>query len=169
MEINPIEILETSEKKEWKKTRSNFDFTKSERVIEYMQVLVIENGILKSIEKRQDDVKRELSKENFSYRLETSDWKILLIDYDKDKARPYVKALLAKVGKLREVKMLWWAILLLVINIFFTAFSYFSISIQSGGIEKKIEEMKPENAQQGIFWVKLQAPSEPKINSWSTK
>jgi len=29
-------------------------------------------------------------------------------------ARPYVKALLAKVNKLKEVKMLWWILFILV-------------------------------------------------------
>lgn len=51
-----------------------------------------------------------MKKNNWEYRRTTSDGRFVLIDYDKDKARPYVKALLAKVGKLKEVKMLYWAI-----------------------------------------------------------
>jgi len=51
-----------------------------------------------------------MKKNNWFYKLETPDGCHLLIDYDKDKARPYVKALLAKVNRLKEVKMLWWLI-----------------------------------------------------------
>ena len=67
-----------------------------------MIVLTISDWILSEV---SED---ELKKSNWDYRIITADEKYMVIDYDKDQARPYVKALLAKVNKLKEVRMLWW-------------------------------------------------------------
>jgi len=78
-----------------------------------MQLLIIKDWILKELNETED-IKKELSKDNWHYRLTTASLNYTLIDYDKDLARPYVKALLAKVNKLKEVKMLWWILFILV-------------------------------------------------------
>jgi len=77
-----------------------------------MIILTIKDGILKELvkEKEQD----ELKKDNWQYRLTTASQEYTIIDYDKDLARPYVKAILAKVNKLKEVKMLWAVIIILI-------------------------------------------------------
>jgi len=77
-----------------------------------MIILTIKDGILKEVfkEKEQD----ELKKDNWQYRLTTASQEYTIIDYDKDLARPYVKAILAKVNKLKEVKMLWAVIIIMV-------------------------------------------------------
>lgn len=87
-----------------------------------MQLLIIKDWILKELSETEE-VKKELSKDNWHYRLTTASLNYTLIDYDKDLARPYVKALLAKVNKLKEVKMLWWVLFILI----FTYISFLSL------------------------------------------
>jgi len=83
-----------------------------------MIILTIKDGILKEVlqEKEQDEMK----KDNWQYRLTTASQQFTIIDYDKDLARPYVKAILAKVNKLKEVKMLWAVIIILVFLFLFS-------------------------------------------------
>lgn len=51
--------------------------------------------------------------------MKTADGRFTIVDYDKDKIRPYVKSLLAKVNRLLEVKLLWFVILeMLLIFVF---------------------------------------------------
>jgi len=78
-----------------------------------MQLLIIKDWILKELEETEE-IKKELAKDNWHYRLTTSSLNYTLIDYDKDLGRPYVKALLAKVNKLKEVKMLFWVLFILI-------------------------------------------------------
>jgi hypothetical protein len=79
-----------------------------------MVVLIIKNGILKQIGTEEE--KKELEKANWDYRLITASGQYCVIDYDKDQARPYVKALLAKVNKLKEVKLLYATIFILIFS-----------------------------------------------------
>ena len=79
-----------------------------------MQYLKIENGILKQVDRKEEiEALEKKSNWKFDYRLVTASGQFCVIDFDKDQARPYVKALLAKVNKLLEVKLLW-VILILV-------------------------------------------------------
>ena len=78
-----------------------------------MPTLKIEDGIMKELAPSEEET--ESKKNNWYYRIETSDGHYRVIDYDKDKARPYVKALLAKVNKLREVKLLYLTIVLIIV------------------------------------------------------
>lgn len=75
-----------------------------------VQVLVMDEGILREVPRGSFDFEREEKKNNWIYRKYTASGRYCLVDYDKDKARPWVKALLAKVNKLKEVKMLWFVI-----------------------------------------------------------
>lgn len=103
-----------------------------------MVLLIVENWILREV--TQDEQKEELKKQNWNYRLVSKNETYTLIDYDKDQARFYVKALLAKVNKLKEVKMLWGAIFLMTITflsmiLFFTV-TFFKFSEVIKAIDK---------------------------------
>lgn len=83
-----------------------------------MYVLKIEDGILSTLPWGSEALERESKKNNWFYRIKTADDRFAVIDYDKDKARPYVKALLAKVNKLREVKLLYFVLGIVIIQTF---------------------------------------------------
>ena len=85
-----------------------------------MQILIIKDGILRELTTEEEV--GELKKDNWQYRLTSASRDYCIIDYDKDLARPYVKAILAKVNKLKEVKMLWGVLFLLI-------FTYISLVI----------------------------------------
>lgn len=72
----------------------------------------------------------------------TASGRFLVIDYDKDKARPYVKALLAKVNRLKEVKMLWFALFFLVLGILAQIALFFVLSFQVTELAKLVEKQK---------------------------
>lgn len=112
-----------------------------------MQLLVIKNGILENVT-ITEEVEKELKKDNWHYRLVTSCKNYVLIDYDKDLARPYVKALLAKVNKLREVKMLVWVLFILVFTYITFLILFFLSFFKILDIEKsivKIQEIEKTN------------------------
>ena len=116
-----------------------------------MILLTISNGILKEVNKENE--LWEMKKDNWQYRLTTASRDYTIIDYDKDLARPYVKAILAKVNKLKEVKMLWAVLIIMVffylsfIALFFV--QYFRISdLQK--IMSNIPTQKVNNIQQQI-------------------
>ena len=75
-----------------------------------MTILKIEDGILSVLPWNSEALEKESKKNNWFYRIKTADDRFAVIDYDKDKARPYVKALLAKVNRLREVKLLYFVL-----------------------------------------------------------
>lgn len=70
-------------------------------------VIKIENGLPKVVKPFSSEYRFEERKDNWKYVMTSVCEKYKIIDYDKDKARPYFKALLAKVNKLLEVKLLW--------------------------------------------------------------
>lgn len=112
-----------------------------------MQLLVIKNGILENVT-ITEEVEKELKKDNWHYRLVTACKNYVLIDYDKDLARPYVKALLAKVNKLREVKMLVWVLFILVFTYITFLILFFLSFFKILDIEKsivKIQEVEKTN------------------------
>ena len=69
-----------------------------------MKLLTIRDWILNIITDIEEE-KKEIAKDNWHYRLTTANKEYTVIDYDKDLARPYVKALLAKVNKFIESKL----------------------------------------------------------------
>ncbi len=103
-------------------------------------LLTIKDWILKVIWNTEDE-KTEFSKNNWEYRLTTASGQFTIIDYDKDKARPYVKALLAKVNHLREVKMLWFSLGISILMLLISIFCYVLILIRIGGVDKRISEI----------------------------
>lgn len=101
----------------------------------------MDEGILRELPWGTDDLEREMKKANDPYRRYTADGRFVLIDYDKEKARPFVKALLAKVGKLKEVKMLWWVIFLSVIFFVISAIAFAVQIAQLNGLSKQISQI----------------------------
>ena len=78
-------------------------------------VICIESGIAKVLD-TETEIKAELAKKNNTYRVVSASEDYMVIDYDKEQARPYVKALLAKVNKLREIKILYFCLAILILN-----------------------------------------------------
>lgn len=134
-----------------------------------MELLIIRDWILKRIEDIEEE-KKETAKDNWHYRLTSADKQFTVIDYDKDLARPYVKALLAKVNKLKEVKLLWATIIILIFS-FFTFVILFIVSFyRIWQINKLIIDNKnisPSNIIQDIIPKKLNNPAFDEI--WWTE
>ena len=123
-----------------------------------MQVLIIKNGILKQIGREEE--KKELEKNNWDYRLITASGQYCVIDYDKDQARPYVKALLAKVNKLKEVKLLYATIFILILSfISFCVFGTVTL-IEVGNVKKMITAIPPPQ--------KIEQAKKPEVPTIST-
>lgn len=59
-----------------------------------------------------------------------ADGRSAIIDYDKDKGRFYVKAFLAKVNDLKEIRLLWWVLFMLGFSLFMQIV-LFSVSFYS--------------------------------------
>ncbi len=92
-------------------------------------ILVIKDGILCHLSNSEEE-KKEIEKKNWDYRMISKSGQYMVIDYDKDQARPYVKALLAKVNRLREVKMLYITIALTILSWLTLIFFFVLLSIQ---------------------------------------
>lgn len=104
-----------------------------------MTVLKIEDGILSVLPWDSSALERESKKNNWFYRIKTADDRFAVIDYDKDKARPYVKALLAKVNRLREVKLLYFVLGIVIIHTFGIITLIVQNAFQSSTINKIAE------------------------------
>lgn len=113
-----------------------------------MQYLKIENGILKQVD-RKEEIEELEKKSNwkFDYRLVTASGQYCVVDYDKDQARRYVKALLAKVNKLLEVKLLWIILALVSILLISLWVWYVLQMIEIQNIKKGIAELKTVQTQ----------------------
>jgi hypothetical protein len=90
-----------------------------------------------------------------------------VIDYDKDKARPYVKALLAKVNRLREVKLLYLTIILLIIVIAEAAVFGTVVSNQVADVSKLAREVK-ENVGKPVPAPIVRRPNIDSIDTMET-
>lgn len=113
-----------------------------------MQYLKIENGILKQVDRKEEiEALEKKSNWKFDYRLVTASWQFCVIDFDKDQARPYVKALLAKVNKLLEVKLLWVILILVSILLISLWAGYVLQMIEIQTIKKGIAELKTVQTQ----------------------
>jgi len=139
-----------------------------------MKLLTIRDWILNIITDIEEE-KKEIAKDNWHYRLTTANKEYTVIDYDKDLARPYVKALLAKVNKLKEVKLLWATIIILIFS-FFTFVILFIVSFyRIWQVNKLILENKniaPSSIIQDLIPKKMNNPAfdsieEPIINTWA--
>lgn len=104
-----------------------------------MTVLKIEDGVLTVLPWDSTALEREAKKNNWFYRIKTADDRFAVIDYDKDKARPYVKALLAKVNRLREVKLLYFVLGIVILQTFGLITVIVQNSFQSSTINKIAE------------------------------
>ncbi len=102
-----------------------------------MQTLIIKDGVLRQLGNSEEE-KKELAKNNWDYRLVTASGQFTVIDYDKDLARPYVKALLAKVNRLREVKMLWGVLILSILTMIGGTFLFTLVLVEIGKINKSL-------------------------------
>lgn len=147
-----------------------------------MVLLIVKDWILKEIVNAEEE-KKETAKDNWHYRLTSATWNYTLIDYDKDLARPYVKALLAKVNKLKEVKMLW-AVLFLILFTYLTFFAlffiqYFRISdlqklisdipkVNNANIQKQQSSISQNNNYFDTLWG-TPAKTNEITNTWSNK
>lgn len=65
-------------------------------------VFVIQNGELKS------EGAAELRKGNYYYRVRSTIDGVDVVDYDKNRVKPFVKDILNRAGEFMEIKMLWW-------------------------------------------------------------
>lgn len=82
-----------------------------------VEVFTLRNGVFNRLQGGTRALDREKKARNGLYTCESADASIVLINYDRDDARPYVKALIAKANKLREVKLLYWALALLILQL----------------------------------------------------
>ena len=102
-----------------------------------MTILKIEDGILSVLPWNSEALEKESKKNNWFYRIKTADDRFAVIDYDKDKARPYVKALLAKVNRLREVKLLYFVLGIVILH----TFGLITLVVQNALQSSKIEDI----------------------------
>jgi len=77
-----------------------------------VQVFTLRNGVFNRLQGGSRALEREKKARNGLYTCESADADFVLINYDRDDARPYVKALIAKANKLREVKLLYLSLAL---------------------------------------------------------
>lgn len=82
-----------------------------------VQVFTLKNGVFSRLEGGTRALEREKKTRNGLFTCESATADIVLINYDRDDARPYVKALMAKANKLREVKLLYLALALSLVQI----------------------------------------------------
>lgn len=100
-------------------------------------ILIRDKWILRVVTE-EDELKKELEKKNWEYRLTDKTERFMLIDYDKDEGRFYVKALLAKVNKLKEVKMLWMVIFTLLLFFLVYVASFVVLSLKISDLQKAV-------------------------------
>ena len=104
-------------------------------------ILVIRDGILSHLSNTEEE-KKEIEKKNWDYRMTSKSGQYMVIDYDKDQARPYVKALLAKVNRLREVKMLYITIAMVLVSWITLIFFFVLLSIQQWDMWKALKTLQ---------------------------
>lgn len=142
--VFPENMISNSENNlQQEKTPSKYeDFKQNPKFDEKVMVFSMNDGILKVHRPGSFDFKSEEKKNNWLYRTYTSDGMYCLIDYDKDKARPYFKALLSKVNKLLEVKLLWFIIAFMVLSSLFSIVFWIIVLSQIWNVQDGIKNIK---------------------------